>query len=256
MAANIANLQNQFQREAGTAQASLNTKLRQREGLANEFDTLDRQRTAPFDPESFTTPEIDNLVRRKRAVKTYCDLPLEPRREELLDQFDCGAAKEPKRPMNAVPLISINEPAFIAQRPASKLPVGATTTMRALPAVAPLTRAPSSAMPSATPVPQNSDMPPLKPLPATATAAKPPPNLGDPAEIVVTNNHPGAVRVFGIAIGAEREQFVRSLQSGEESMVPAAIGQTLIIRATTGGRELQRLKVGKKLEVLKIGGPP
>ena len=96
-------------------------------------------------------------------------------------------------------------------------------------------------------------MPPLKPLPAAATAVKPPPSLGDPAEIVLTNNHDGAVRVFGINVGSERESFVRSLKSGEEVMLPASIGQTLIIRATTGGKELHRQKVGKKLEVVKLG---
>ncbi len=255
MAAQIVNLQNQFAASAGTAQASLNTKLQQRERMANEFDTLDRQRTAPFDPASYSTPEIDDLVRRENSLKTYCDLPLEPRREELLDQFDCGAAKEPRRPMNAMAPISINEPVFTAQRPASMLPAATTTPMRTLPAVAPLTPAPSSAMPSTTQVPQNSGMPPAKPLPAAATAVKPPPNLGDPAEVVVTNNHTGAVRIFGISPGAENEQFVRSLQSGEEAMIPAAIGQTFIIKATTGGRELQRHKIGKKLEVLKLGGP-
>jgi len=235
MAANIANLHNQFNRDAGTAQASLNTKLRQREGMANEFDQFDRQRIAPFDPNAFTTPEIDELVRRKRAVKTYCDLPLEPRRQELLDQFDCGAAKEPKRAANTAKPIEITEPAFTPKRPVVN-------------AVQPT--------PRALPVPSSNTMPPPKAQPAAATAPQPSLNTGDPAEIVVTNNHPGAVRIFGVAIGAEREQFVRSLQSGEESMVPAAIGQTLIIRATTGGRELDRLKVSKKLEVLKIGGAP
>jgi len=256
MAAQILNLQNQFAASAGTAQASLNTKLQQRERMAAEFDTLDRQRTAPFDPASFSTPEIDNLVRQECALKTYCDLPLEPRREELLDQFDCGAAKDPRRPMNAMTPISINEPAFTVQRPASTLPATAAMPLRALPAVAPLTPAPASAMPATTPAPQNPGMPPPKPLPASATAIKPPPNLGDPAEVVVTNNHTGAVRIFGVAPGAENEQFVRSLQSGEEAMIPAAIGQTFIIKATTGGRELQRHKIGKKLEVLKLGGAP
>ncbi len=110
-------------------------------------------------------------------------------------------------------------------------------------------------MPPPTPVPQNPGMPPLKPLPASATAVKPPPNLGDPAEVVVTNNHAGAVRIFGLAPGAENQQFVRSLQSGEEAMIPATIGQTLVIKATTGGQELQRRTISKKLEVLKLGGP-
>jgi len=237
MAAQVVNLQNQFAASAGTAQASLNTKLQQREVMANEFDTLDRQRTAPFDPASYSTPEIDDLVRRENSLKTYCDLPLEPRREELLAQFDCGAAKEPKRLGSTAMPVQIMEPAFTAKRPVANAPT------------------PSSTAPRAMPVPENVGMPPLKPLPAAATAVKPPPNLGDPAEIVLTNNHTGAVRVFGINVGAEREQFVRSLQSGEEVMLPATIGQTLIIRATTGGRELHRQKVGKKLEVVKLGGP-
>ena len=254
MAAQIVNLQNQFNASVGTAQASLNTKLRQREVMANEFDTLDRQRTAPFDPAAFTTPEIDDLVRREYSLKTYDDLPLEPRREELLDQFDCGAAKEAKRPANTMMPVSINEPAFTVKRPTSTSPTTMSTPSRPLPALAPLTPTLSPEMPTSTPVSQNPGMPPLKPLPAAATAVKPPPNLGDPAEVVVTNNHTGAVRIFGLAPGAENQQFVRSLQSGEEAMIPAKIGQTFIIKATTGGQELQRRTISKKLEVLKLGG--
>lgn len=255
MAAQVVNLQNQFNREAGTAQAGLNTKLQQRERLAGEFETLDRQRTAPFDPNAFTTPEIDDLVRREHSLKTYSDLPLEPRREELLDLFDCGAAKEPKRPANIVRPVSITEPVFTVKGPAS-VSASAPGVLRALPAVTPIAPAPVIKTPQASTMPQSSGTPSAKTLPAAATAVKPPPNAGDPAEVVVTNNHTGAVRIFGLAPGADNEQFVRSLQSGEEAMVPAAIGQTLIMRATTGGRELQRHKVGKKLEVLKIGGSP
>lgn len=256
MAAQIVNLQNQFNASVGTAQASLNIKLRQREVMANEFDMLDRQRTAPFDPAAFTTPEIDDLVRRENSLKTYDDLPLEPRREELLDQFDCGAAKEAKRPANTMMPVSINEPAFTVKRPTSTSPTTMSTPSRPLPALAPLTPTLSPEMPTSTPVSQNPGMPPLKPLPAAATAVKPPPNLGDPAEVVVTNNHTGAVRIFGLAPGAENQQFVRSLQSGEEAMIPAKIGQTFIIKATTGGQELQRRTISKKLEVLKLGGSP
>lgn len=257
MAAQIVNLQNQFQREAGTAQASLNTKLRQRERMVAEFDTLDRQRVAPFDPTAFSTPEIDNLVRQENALKTYCDLPLEPRREELLDQFGCGAAKDPKRLANTITPVSIIEPAFTAKSPSSTLPVSSSTPVRTLPSLAPVNPALSNTLPQTTPVPvpQNPGMPPPKPLPAATTAVKPPPNTGDPSEVVVTNNHTGAVRIFGISPGAENEQFVRSLQSGEEAMISAKIGQTLIIKAATGGRELERHSIGKKLQVLKVGGP-
>ena len=45
------------------------------------------------------------------------------------------------------------------------------------------------------------------------------------------------------------------MERGDEAMIKVRIGQTLIIRATLGGRELQRHAVGKKLEVLKIGAP-
>jgi hypothetical protein len=245
MGANVANLQAQFNRNAGAAQTDLNIKLQRRGVLANEFETLDRQRTAPFDPTTFSTPEIDDLRRRGRSLKTYRDLPLEVRREELLDQFDCGAVKEPKRLANTAKAAEIKEPAFIS----SKAPA-----RNALPAAA---NAPVSTAPimRAEPVPENSGMPPLKPLPPSATAVKPPPNAGDPAEVVVTNNHTGAVRIFGLSPGADNELFVRSLEVGEEVMIPVRIGQTLIMRPSAGGRELQRHKVGKKLEVLKVGAP-
>jgi hypothetical protein len=246
MAAQILNLQNQFGASAATAQANLNTKLRQREGMAKEFETLDRQRTAPFDPASLSTPEIDDLVRRGRSVKTYSDLPLEPRREELLDQFDCGASKEPKRPAGLNKPAVIIEPAFPANSRSNATPTR-TTPASSLPVI-----------PRSTLVPENNNgMPPsTKPLPAAATAVKPPPNVGDPAEVVVTNNHNGAVRIFGISVGAEREMFVRSLQPGEEAMIPATVGQTFIIKTSNNNQELQRHKIGKKLEVLKLGTAP
>ena len=245
MGANIVNLQTQFNRNAGTAQADLNLKLQRRGVLANEFETLDRQRTVPFDPTAFSNPEIDDLVRRERSLKTYRDLPLEVRREELLDQFNCGAAKEPKRLANTARAAEIKEPAFISTRapamnappPSVNAPAAAPTVMRAEPAG------------------ETTGMP-LKPLPPSATAVKPPPNVGDPAEVVVTNNHTSAVRMFGLSPGADNELFVRSLEAGEEAMIPVRIGQTLIIKTSTGGRELQRHKVGKKLEILKVGGAP
>ena len=96
----------------------------------------------------------------------------------------------------------------------------------------------------------------LKPLPASAPAAIPPPNIGDPAEVVVTNNQPGAVRIFGLSPGSDNELFVRSLEAAEEAMISARVGQTLIIKTSNGGRELQRHTVGKKLEVLKVGEAP
>lgn len=237
MATNIVNLQNQFQRNAGATQAELNTKSQRRAVLAGEFESLDRQRTAPFDPASISTPEIDDLVRRGRSVKTYRDLPLEGRREELLAQFDCGAAKEPQRPASTTRPVEIIEPAFAAKRPASNLP-----------------SATSPSVLRTQPVPKNEVMPPLKPLPASATAVRPPPKAGDPAEIVLTNNHSRAVRIFGLVTGVGREVFVRTLQPGEEAILPATIGQTFVIRAATGDLELQRHQVGKKLEVLKLGG--
>jgi hypothetical protein len=253
LGASIANVQTQFNRSAGAAQADLNIKMQRRGVLANEFETLDRQRMAPLDPTAFSTPKIDDLTRRGRSLKTYRDLPLEVRREELLGQFDCGAAKEPKRLANAVQAAEIKEPAFIGTRaPARNAPVPAAN------ALSPLPNAPASAPPAmpAQPVPENSGMPPLKPLPPEATAVKPPPNTGDPAEVVVTNNHTGAVRIFGLSPGADNELFVRSLEPGEEAMIPVRIGQTLILRPSAGGRELQRHKIGKKLEVLKVGTAP
>ena len=253
LGASIANVQTQFNRSAGAAQADLNIKMQRRGMLANEFETLDRQRTAPFDPAAFSTPEIDELVRRGHSLKTYRDLPLEVRREELLGQFDCGAAKKPKRLANAASAAEIREPAFVSARaPARNAPVSAAN------ALSPIPNAPASgpqAMP-VQPVSENSGMPPLKPLPPEATAAKPPPNTGDPAEVVVTNNHTGAVRIFWLSPGADNELFVRSLEPGEEAMIPVRIGQTLILRSSAGGRELQRHKVGKKLEVLKVGSAP
>jgi len=250
LGAGIANAQTQFNRSAGAAQADLNLKLQLRGVLANEFETLDRQRTAPFEPTTFSTPEIDDLMRRGRSLKTYRDLPLEVRREELLNQFDCGAAKEPKRLANAARAAEIKEPAFVSTRAPARNASAPAANLPSLPANAPMAAPPN--MP-AQPVPENSGMPPLKPLPPEATAAKPPPNNGDPAEVVVTNNHTGAVRIFGLSPGADNELFVRSLEPGEEAMIPVRIGQTLILRPSAGGRELQRHKVGKKLEVLKVG---
>ncbi|MFC5453899.1 carboxypeptidase regulatory-like domain-containing protein [Prosthecobacter fluviatilis] len=238
MGASIANLQTQFNRTAGTAQADLNTKLQRRDVLAREMETLERQRTAPFDPAAFSTPEIDDLVRRRRSLKTYSDLPLEARREEILAQFDCGADKEPKRPAINAQAAEIKEPAFVSARK-------------------PLPNVPQPAAPQvmrAEPTPESSGLPSPKPQPAAAI--KPPANAGDPSDVVITNNHAGAVRVFGLSPGADNELFVRSLEAGEEAMIPARIGQTLIIKTSSGARELERHKVVKKLEVLKVGAAP
>ncbi|MDZ4289578.1 MAG: hypothetical protein U0984_16555, partial [Prosthecobacter sp.] len=97
LAVSMVNLQNRAQRTLGGTEAELGAKRQRREALAREFDTLDQQRVAPFDPAMQTTPEIISLVRRARLVKTYRDLPLETRRQELLDLFTCGASKDPPR---------------------------------------------------------------------------------------------------------------------------------------------------------------
>lgn len=264
MGAQQANLQNQFNASAGTAQASLNTKLRQREALATEYDSLDRQRTAPFDPNSFSTPEIDSLVNQGRSVKTYGDLPLESRREELLDLFDCGAAKEPQRPGATGRPAVITEPPFKdapRARPASTRAMNpSATSAPSLPRPAGMMPAPAAPppIPADTGIGAGAGMPapPARPaLPASATAVRPPPKVGEAAEMVISNNLPNAVRLFGVAVGSDNEQFVRSLQVGEEAMISTSVGQTFIIRSATGGQEVQRHKVGKKMEVLKLGAP-
>lgn len=99
LAASTVNLQNRAQRTLGATDAELNAKRQRRDALAREFDTLDKQRAAPFDPAQQTTPEITTLARRARLVKTYRDLPLEKRRQELLDLFTCGASKDSPRPV-------------------------------------------------------------------------------------------------------------------------------------------------------------
>ena len=246
MGANIANQQAQLNRNAGSAQADLNIKLQRRGVLASEFEALEQQRTAPFDPAAYSTPEIDDLVQRGQMLKTYHNLPLEVRREEVLSHYDCGAEKEPKRLANAGPTTDIKEPAFTN----SRRPVrNSTSPAAAAPASTPQIR-------RAEPAPEGTGMRALKPLPVSAPAAIPPPNIGDPAEVVVTNNQPGAVRIFGLSPGSENELFVRSLEAAEEAMISARIGQTLIIKTSKGGRELQRHSVGKKLEVLKVGEAP
>ncbi len=228
MAAQAANLEAQFNRGAGAAMTSRNTLLGRREGMAREFDQLERERMTPFDPSKFTTPELEAAKDRLRSLKPYCDLELEPAREEMLARFNCGAAKQPK------PLAAAGQPVAIIEPPFTKQP--SLVASRPMPA-------PASPQPPAN----------TAPPPAAAAAPGSGPKSGDPAELIVTNNHDGAVRIFGIAPGGDNEQLVRRMERGDEAMIKARIGQTLIIRATLGGRELQRHAVGKKLEVLKIG---
>lgn len=98
---------------------------------------------------------------------------------------------------------------------------------------------------------------PAAPAPVAPPAARPRPqaNVGDAAQVMVSNNLNTAVRLFGISPGAENEMLVRTLQPGEEAMLPATVGQTFIIRSATGNQELQRHRMSRKLEMLKLGGP-
>jgi len=123
MGANIANQQTQLNRNAGSAQADLNIKLQRRGVLAGEFETLEHQRTAPFDPAAYSTPEMDDLAQRGQLLKTYHKLPLEVRREEVLNHYDCGAEKEPQRLANAGPAADIKEPAFTSSRRPARPPL-------------------------------------------------------------------------------------------------------------------------------------
>lgn len=122
LAANMVNAQNRARRDFGASQADLDAKTKRREALAREFDTLDQQRVAPFDPAKLTTPELTDLVRRSRRVKTYSDLPLENRRQELLDLFTCGAGKDPPRtvPGASTKAVEIIEKDFPPPRQAAR----------------------------------------------------------------------------------------------------------------------------------------
>ncbi|MEZ5386128.1 MAG: carboxypeptidase regulatory-like domain-containing protein [Prosthecobacter sp.] len=240
MAAQAANLEAQFNRGAGAAMASRNTLLARREVMAREFDQLERERMTPFDPSKFTTPDLERAEDHMRRLTSYCDLDLESDREEMLDLFNCGVGKQPKRPAVAVKPVVITEPAF----------------KKGLAAVnRPMTSLPAS-QPVPTPAANNPPVVPRPAPPAPATTPRPAPKVGDPADLVVTNNHDGGVRIFGIAPGGDNEQLVRRMERGDEAMVKVRVGQTLVIRATLGGRELMRHNVSKKLEVLKIGGQP
>lgn len=238
-AANITNLQNQYNREVGAAVANHKTKLAQREAMVREFDGLEHDRMAPFDPVKGSKKELDEAADQCRMVTRYYELELEELRQGLVSGFDCGAAKEPRR-AGVGPTIKMTERPFNMKGPVSNFATPAQTTI-----------------PRVMDVPQ--DNRPTTPVviapPVTAGTASPP-DTGGPAEVLLKNSHPGAIRVFGIAPGGDNEQFLRSLQSGEEEVIKGRIGQTLIIRATTGGRELHRQKVGKKFEVLKVGGSP
>ena len=216
--AQIANLQAQMGRSAAIARAEFDQKSLQRNTLAAEFDRLDAARTAPFDPHQLSTPEIDDMLHRQTAVKTYRDMPLETRREEMLHDMDCGAAKDPKRTRATAKPIEIVAPVPIRTRPAA-------TAGRI-----------SSAPPKALPVTPNA------PAPA---------NMGDDAELVLNNSLPQEIRVFTLPLGVENEQLARQLKPGAEALVPAKIGQTFIVRDLRGG-ELQRHRVTKKIDRLRL----
>lgn len=212
-AAQIANLQNQMGGSINATRGQLDTCTLKRNTLAGEFERLEAARTAPFDPTSLTTPALDDLNRSMNAVKTYHDLPLEARREELMQNMDCGVASDPKRGLASSKPIEIMAP------------------------VAPKASAPTAAAPA-------------KALPVAATAP-PPAALGQNADLVLTNTLPQEVRVFTLPAGVENEQFVRQLKPGDEALVPAKVGQTYIVRDLAGG-ELQRHRVSKKIDRLKV----
>ena len=215
-AAQIANLQNQMGAGIANSRAQLDTQTLKRNTLAAEFDRLEAARTAPFDPTQLTTPEIDDLNRRMNAVKTYHDMPLEARREELMNDMDCGAGKDPK------PLLASAKPIEIM---APVAPKAASTTTAA----------------------------PARPLPVPAKAP-PPAALGENADLVLTNTLPQEVRVFTKLPGMENEQFIRQLKPGDEALTPAKVGQTFIVRDLAGG-EIQTHRVAKKIDRLKVAKP-
>jgi hypothetical protein len=77
---------------------------------------LDQQLVDTSNGTPTANPETTGLARRARLVKTYHDLPLEGRRQELLKQFNCGAAKEATRPAANAQPVEIIEKDFPTQR--------------------------------------------------------------------------------------------------------------------------------------------
>jgi len=159
-------------------------------------------------------------------------------------------------PSTVAPSVNVTVPSGEPTTGVNAVTVAVSAIQRAQPAFTP-EPLPTSPMTPAEASASELGLPPTsrRALPGTGTAPRPAPNVGDPSEVIISNNFPGPVRVFGLAPGSENEQLVRSMKPGEEAMVPTVVGQTLIIRATIGGREVQRHKVGKKLEVLKLGAP-
>lgn len=117
LAANQANAQTQYQRSVGSSQAELEAKMKRREALAQESAMLDQQRVDSANPAQASTPEITDLSRRARLVKTYHDLPLEDRRQELLQQFNCAASRDPAPPAANTQPVEILEKDFPPSRP-------------------------------------------------------------------------------------------------------------------------------------------
>jgi hypothetical protein len=116
LAARQVNAQNQFPRTTGGSPAEVEAKLKRREALAQESAMLDQQLVDTSNGTPTANPETTGLARRARLVKTYHDLPLEGRRQELLKQFNCGAAKEATRPAANAQPVEIIEKDFPTQR--------------------------------------------------------------------------------------------------------------------------------------------
>jgi hypothetical protein len=115
LAARQVNAQNQSPRPAGASPAGIEAKLKRREALAQESAMLDQQLVDSSNGTPTANPEATGLARRARLVKTYHDLPLEDRRQELLKLFNCGAAKEDTRPAANAQPVEILEKDFPSQ---------------------------------------------------------------------------------------------------------------------------------------------
>lgn len=116
LAARQVNAQNQFPRTTGGSPAEVEAKLKRREALAQESAMLDQQLVDTSNGTPTANPETTGLARRARLVKTYHDLPLEDRRQELLKQLNCGAAKADARPTASTQPVEIIEKDFPTQR--------------------------------------------------------------------------------------------------------------------------------------------